>query len=116
MQSRAGKNVNIIEADLDSFEIKKDRYDLIVITNFLDRELIQKAKNALKEGGIIVIETYMQDKDNEKKDSNPNFLLQKDELQSMFQSGFRVLEYKEFWNELYEKYRMKKASIITRRL
>jgi len=116
LQSRVGKNVNIIEADLDTFEIKKDEYDLIVITNFLNRELIQKAKKALKQGGVIVVETYMQDKDNEKKDSNPDFLLQKDELPSMFKDGFGVLKYREFWNESYEKYRMKKASIIAKRL
>jgi len=116
LRSRVGKNVSLIEADLDTFEIKKDKYDLIAITNFLDRELIQKAKNALKDGGVIVVETYMQDKDNEKKDSNPDFLLQKDELPSMFQSSFEILKYKEFWNESYEKYRMKKASIIVKKL
>jgi len=108
--------VNIIEADLDEFEIKKDKYDLIVKCNFLDRDLIKRAKEALKKDGIIIIETYIEDKDNEKKDSNPNFLLKKDELPEMFKSNFEILEYKTFWNESFEKYRMKKAAIAARKI
>ena len=108
--------VNIIEADLDEFEIKKDKYDLIVKCNYLDRDLIARAKEALKKDGIIVIETYIEDRDNEKKDSNPNFLLKKDELPEIFKNGFEILEYKTFWNESFEKYRMKKAAIAARKI
>ncbi len=117
LKSRANSsNLNVIVADLDEYELIRNRYDLIVKTNFLDRELIKRAKEALKSGGVMVVETYMEDADNEKKDSNPNFLLKKDELLDMFKEGFEVLEYKTFWNESFEKYRMKKASIAVRKL
>ena len=117
LKSRVNSNnLNAIVADLDDFELGKDSYDLIVKTNFLDRALIKRAKKALKSGGIMVVETYMEDKDNQKKNSNPNFLLKKDELLEIFKEGFEVLEYKSFWNESFEKYRMKKAAIAVKKL
>lgn len=116
LSDQAGtEQINIIEADLDTFTPGRDTYDLIVKTNFLDRALIARAKNALKSGGIMIVETYMADPGNEKPDSNPDFLLQKDELPSLFGDGFDVLEYREFWNEPYEKYRMKKQGIAVRK-
>ena len=108
--------INTILADLDEFDLGEERYDFIVKCNFLDRDLINRAKKALKIGGIMVVETYIEDEENEKKNSNPNFLLKEDELLEIFKSGFEILEYKTFWNESFEKYRMKKASIVVKRL
>jgi 2-polyprenyl-3-methyl-5-hydroxy-6-metoxy-1,4-benzoquinol methylase len=109
------EHINLVEADLDTFVPEGEAYDMIVKTNFLDRDLIGRAKAALKPGGIMVVETYMADEGNEKPDSNPDFLLQKEELKSLFGEGFTVLEYKEFWNEPHEKYRMKKQAIAVRK-
>jgi len=109
------EKINVIEADLDDFAPEIGAYDFIVKTNYLDRGLIERAKKALKPGGIMIVETYMADEGNEKPDSNPAFLLQKDELPSLFNEGFTVLEYKEFWNEPHEKYRMKKQAIAVRK-
>ncbi len=108
--------INLIEADLDNYELPKEHYNLIIKTNFLDKSLINKAKKALKKGGIFIIETYMKDQDNEKKDSNQNFLLQKEELKSFFDTSFEILTYQEFWNESYEKYKMKKQAIVVKKL
>lgn len=111
----SGLDVRIIEADLESFVPEKDRYDLIVKTNYLDRALIERAKTGLVPGGIFVVETYMEDSANEKQDSNPDFLLRKGELQEIFAEGFEIMLYETFWNEGYEKYRMKKAAIAARK-
>lgn len=109
------EQINIIEADLDTFVPEIGTYDLVVKTNYLDRALIEHAKKSLKHGGIMVIETYMADEGNEKPDSNPAFLLQKDELPTFFTEGYTVLAYREFWNEPHEKYRMKKQAIAVRK-
>jgi len=117
LQERAKYNrINPIVADLDEFDLGEEKYDFIVKCNFLDRDLIGRAKKALKIGGLMVVETYIEDKENEKKNSNPDFLLKQDELLNIFKSGFEILEYKTFWNESFEKYRMKKASIVVKRL
>lgn len=107
--------INVIEADLDTYAPAAGAYDLIVKTNYLDRDLIERAKSALKPGGILIVETYMADEGNEKPDSNPDYLLQKEELPSFFTEGFTVLDYSEFWNEPHEKYRMKKQGIAVRK-
>ena len=108
-------SVTILEEDLDTFLPEPAAYDFIVKTNYLDRALIERAKTALKPGGIMVVETYMTDEGNEKPDSNPDFLLHKEELPTLFKSGFTVLAYKEFWNEPHEKFRMKKQGIAVRK-
>ena len=48
---------------------------------------------------------------NSKKSSNPDFLLQKEELKSFVNKNYSILEYDEFDNEPYELYRMRKQSI-----
>jgi len=106
------KLVTLIEADLDTF-IPTKKYGIIVISNFLDRELIKKLQNFLVQDGIFIVETYMDDKENEKREYNPSFLLKKGELLEIFK-GFEVLKYDEFWNESYEKFRMKKQAIVVK--
>lgn len=108
-------NIHVKIVDLDEFIPPKNSYDLIVMTNFLDRKIISSLKNALKKDGILFIETYMEDKENEKPDSNPDFLLKKGELKAFFEEGFEILNYDEFFNETYELYRMKKQSISVRK-
>ena len=115
LAKKVGDSVNLIEADLDEFTPDCNYYDMIVMTNFLDRDLISRCYEALKDGGIFVIETYMEDDDNEKKDSNPNFLLKEDELIMMFYNDSKRLDYDEFWNEDFEKYRMKKQAIAVQK-
>jgi len=114
LKSRSKGTINIIKADLDTFTPSKS-YNLIVKCNFLDRALIERTKSSLKSGGIYIVETYIEDKANEKKESNPAFLLKKDELLKIFKDGFEVLEYKTFWNESYELYKMRKAVIAVRK-
>ncbi len=106
-------NITPILADLDNFEITPNKYGLIVKVNYLDRALIKRAKSALLKGGIIVVESYVEDKENE-KEGNKAFLLKKGELKELF-NDFDVIAYNEFWNKPYEKYKMKKASIIAKK-
>ena len=115
LASKMDDSVNLIKSDLDVFTPKNNHYDLIVMTNFLDRDLIARCYDALKDGGIFIIETYMEDDENEKKDSNPDFLLKEDELILTFYNGFKRVDYEEFWNEDYEKYRMKKQAIVVQK-
>lgn len=110
------KNINAILVDLDHYIPSKEFYDIVVMTNFLDRSLIPKLVDALKTNGYMLIETYMNDPINEKENSNPNFLLQKDELKEFFDGSFKIIDYDEFENESFEMYRMKKQSIIAQKL
>jgi len=98
--------------DLDDFRPEPALYDLIVMSNFLDRALIERTKAGLKRGGLYIVETYMEDDENEKRDSKASNLLQAGELRSIFAEGFKELYYDEYKNEDYEIYRMKKQVIV----
>lgn len=115
LNSRINYGVKTIEADLDDYSFK-DRYNLIIKCNYLDRDLIERTKSSLESGGVYIVETYIDDKDNEKKVSNPDFLLKKGELKEIFKDGFEILEYNEFTNESFESYKMKKAAIAARKI
>ncbi len=111
----SNNSVTLIEADLDSFTPQKDRYDLAVMTNYLDRPLITRTAQRLKHGAFFFVETYMVHPQNEKKDSNPDFLLNAGELKTFFGQNFSVIAYEEFWNEAYELYKMRKQSVIVKK-
>jgi SAM-dependent methyltransferase len=101
--------------DLDRFDPGEKRYDMILMANYLDRELIGRLLPALKHGGLFIVETYMEHPDNEKRDANPAYLLKARELREIFSKGFEILEYGEFWNEGCEIHRMRKAAIVARK-
>lgn len=110
------KNLTAIQIDLEGFKVKPNSYDLIVKTNYLDRNIILDLANSLKKDGLLFIETYMEHEENEKTPSNPLFLLKKDELKTFFDEKFEVLDYDEFFNEKCELYKMRKQSIIIKKI
>jgi len=101
--------------DLDSYTPPRSTYDLIIQTNFLDRRLLPLLSSALTKDGLLIIETYMTDPENEKKGSNESYLLKPAELPGYFDEHYEILWYDEFWNQ-GENYRMRKQGIVVRRV
>lgn len=113
-------NITTKEIDLDTFNPISLDYDLIIMTNFLDKTLINKISNAMKNDSVFFIETFMNHDINEKKHSNPDFLLKENELKEIFQNtidnDFEILDYDEYENEAQEQFKMMKQSIIVRKI
>ena len=109
------KNIFTKQVDLESFKTEK-KYDLIIKCNYLNRDAIPELADSLNKDGLFIIETYMNHESNEKPDSNPDFLLQANELKSFFDDSYEVLEYDEFDNAQYELYKMRKQSIVVKKL
>jgi SAM-dependent methyltransferase len=109
------QNITTHMVDLEGFVPLSNIYDLVVMTNYLDRNIIPHLLNALKQNGILYIETYMHDESNTKPNSNPKFLLEKNELKNFIDSNYTIIEYDEFNNDNKELYRMKKQSIIVKK-
>jgi len=89
-----GRTLNLIQADLASFEFPDSAYDLILNINFLLRPLVPKIKNALRPGGYIIFDTYLIDQQDLGHPRNPAYLLNHNELLDLFR-GFRILCYQE---------------------
>jgi len=78
-------NIRKIETDLDSYNIEKNSYDIVVNTNYLNRRLMAQMSDALKEGGVIIFETFIVAHEEPQNGSmNPDYLLKEDELVNAF--------------------------------
>jgi 2-polyprenyl-3-methyl-5-hydroxy-6-metoxy-1,4-benzoquinol methylase len=91
-----GVKIHTFHADLDTYQIKNGRYDLITNFYFLKRSLIPRIKKGLKKGGKIIFETYTLEHRNlatgGPKESK--YFLKPNELFRLFH-GFRILRYRE---------------------
>jgi SAM-dependent methyltransferase len=93
-QLKDSQNIDKIEVDLDSYILEKNRYDLIINANFLNRRFFPQIKEALKKDGVLFFETFIiahGDFDNPK---NPEYLLRKNELLHAF-IGLDIIYYEE---------------------
>jgi len=75
-------NINPIHQDLKIYRPEKDRYDLIININFLERILFPYIKEALKKNGVLIFETFLEGSPSK----NTDFLLRKNELLHSFLS------------------------------
>ena len=91
---KTGLTIQALEADLAEFHIEDETYDLIVNFYFLDRNLIPKLKKGLKKNGIIFFETYTIEQRQFGGPSNPDYLLNPNELLLSFLDFF-ILFYHE---------------------
>jgi len=107
--------INTKLVDLDSYMIEENKYDLIVMANFLDRTVLKNAKKALKKDGILFVETYMINEENEKTKSDISNLLASQELKNIVGDSLEILYYDEFKNEDYEIYKMQKQVIVAKK-
>ncbi len=95
-QGLAGQ-VSTKRVDLDSFTPPVATYDLVVVTNYLNRPLIPKLGASLRQGGVLVMDTFMLDVRNQSRKHNPDYLLKKDEFPGYFQAGYEILCFEEYF-------------------
>jgi 2-polyprenyl-3-methyl-5-hydroxy-6-metoxy-1,4-benzoquinol methylase len=80
--------------DLETHTLKKNAYDLIICTYYMQRDLFPQFMNALKPGGMALVETYNMDYLKYAK-FNPKWLLKTNELLETFKD-FKVIRYQAF--------------------
>lgn len=91
-----GVRIHTFLADLNNFQIEKDRYNLIANFYFLKRSLIPQIKRGLKKGGRIIFETYILEQRNigTGGPKEAKYFLKPNELLRLFKD-FRILFYRE---------------------
>jgi tellurite methyltransferase len=72
-----------------------EQYEIIVVSRFLDRSLSNAIMAALKPKGLLFYQTYCQDKIDSLGPNNPEYLLAKNELLSLF-SALSLIFYQEY--------------------
>lgn len=89
-------SITTIEADLNTYAIKPEAYDVILNIDYLQRSLIPQIKRGLKRGGVVVYENYTvkQLENTGGKALQRNFLVDEGELPKLFKD-FKILVYRE---------------------
>ncbi|SFV59088.1 tellurite resistance protein-related protein [hydrothermal vent metagenome] len=109
-------HIHAKEVDFDTYTLPKEKYDLIVCTFFLKRELFSQIIEALKSGGILIYETFVYHPENEQVPSKRSYLLEEGELENAFKEDFEVIESCEYWHETMKGFKMKKASFVGKKI
>jgi len=80
--------------DLENVKLEANSYDLILCTYFMDRGLYEKFYDALKPGGMVLVETYNVDY-LKYRQFNAKWALKTNELLDIFKK-MRVLRYQDY--------------------
>jgi tellurite methyltransferase len=92
-QSRAsGVAIQSVAADLEKheFSIAPESFDLIVVCNYLQRDLFPSIRAGTRIGGLVIAIIAMVDHDPAVRPMNPEYLLNPGELRAEF-AGWRLL-------------------------
>jgi SAM-dependent methyltransferase len=108
-------NIKKIDADFDKYNITPNKYDLIVNINYLNRRIVSQMKDGLKQGGVIIFETFLiAHGDFKIPTMNLDYLLRKNELLHFF-IGMNVIYYEERIDTNMKGERVKVASIVAKK-
>jgi tellurite methyltransferase len=113
--SQKGVQVNAVTADLErrEFTIQPRTYDLIVVCNYLQRDLFAPIKNGTEIGGIVIATVSMFDADPNVKPMNPAYLVNPGELRAEFEGWDLIWDYE---GKPPDKRKRAAAEIVARRL
>ena len=83
------------QQDIEKTLLAKNKFDVIVISRFLNRGLCCQIMNALKLDGLLFYQTFTQAKISKAPPNNPNYLLAENELLDLF-SPLKIRYYQEY--------------------
>ena len=88
--------IHAFVADLETYKLPKDTYDVIACFYYLQRDMAPQMKEALKPGGMIIYETYTLENCELGLEGpkNKEYLLKPNELLNMFRD-FKIIYYRE---------------------
>ena len=89
-----GVTLQTFVVDLDTYVIPPNTFDVIICTYYLQRNLFPKIAEALKPGGMALVETYTMEHLKYRPRFNKAWLLKPNELLTLL-PGLQVLRYQE---------------------
>ena len=98
LQTQAQKkslSVTTRQCNITSNCLPPEQYDVIVISRFLDRSLCNAIMAALKPEGLLFYQTFTRSKLDQQGPSNPDYLLDANELLTLF-SSLSLVFYQEY--------------------
>jgi SAM-dependent methyltransferase len=104
----------VLVADLESapWPLPGDRFDAVVVTNYLWRALWPQLRLALADGGVLIYETFADGNQSVGKPSRADFLLRHGELLEVAR-GLRIVAYEDGFLEQPPRYVQRIAAVAT---
>ncbi|NOR71357.1 MAG: methyltransferase domain-containing protein [Methylomarinum sp.] len=92
--TQKGLEVATKQVFIEISTLPKSSFDVIVLSRFLDRSLCNAIMECLKPDGLLFYQTYVREKIASNGPKNPDFLLARNELLTLFKS-LKVVAYRE---------------------
>jgi tellurite methyltransferase len=89
-----GVSIETRVVDLENHQLEKNAYDVILLMYYMQRDLWPQINDALKPGGMAIIETYNADHLKHQK-FNPKWLLKTNELIEAFKN-MKIIRYQAY--------------------
>jgi SAM-dependent methyltransferase len=80
LKDREGVSVLIADIEAGPWPFESSSFDAVVVTNYLHRPLFPRLIDALRPEGVLIYETFAAGNERYGRPSNPDFLLQPNEL------------------------------------
>lgn len=109
------KNVEVRAEDLESgrWSFSAERFQAVVMTNFLFRPRLDLLARLLAPGGRLLIETFAAGNERYGRPSNPMFLLQTDELfLTARRSGLEVVAFEQGFTGSPKRARLQRVAAV----
>jgi tellurite methyltransferase len=84
MGKRQLRNINLYQADLDSYDFPNNAYELICVFRYMKRDMFPHLRTCVRPGGRILYETFNVRYLDSVPGFNPNYLLEVGELAGYF--------------------------------
>ncbi|MES9966546.1 MAG: class I SAM-dependent methyltransferase [Sedimenticola sp.] len=84
--NEAGLKISAEVRDVVDAPPEPGSFDVILVSHFLDRSLVQAISAALRRGGLLFYQTFSEERVSDAGPSNPGFRLADNELLTMFDS------------------------------
>jgi len=105
----------VVLADIENgpWPFDGERFDAVVVTNYLWRPLLPRIVDSVAEGGVLLYETFASGNESVGKPSRPDFLLQPGELLQASQ-GLHIVAYEDGFCDRPERFVQRLAAVRKR--
>jgi SAM-dependent methyltransferase len=91
----AGVQTQTADLETATWPFTRERFDGVVVANYLHRPLFGELVAALRPGGVLVYETFMQGNEALGRPSNPDYLLRPGELLDVLGGPLTVVAFEQ---------------------
>jgi SAM-dependent methyltransferase len=95
LEGVAGVTTRAVDLETGAWPFAEERFDAIVVANYLHRPLFPHLLAALADDGVLLYETFARGNEAYGRPSNPDFLLEEGELLALAGDRLRVIAFEQ---------------------